>query len=583
MQIREAAEVLADNNLKSPDLEMLRPDEKRYTSLLLQPSGPIFAGTQRIGTFDTAEAGRKAQSFLRLAISKKVHLAVTPEYFFPWGTLETELLSGAKPDMGALWVLGCESISSDMLAQFKEKVAGVCEVLYESCELLDSDRPLLDPVVLMFQTQNNNLEPKLVALVQFKTFPSRDDIFLEEGLLKRGTTVYRFKGTDGTLSIATIICSDAFSLTDELVPELIDRSTLIHIQLNPAPRNSAYRQYRKTTFETDSSTSECHIVCLNWAGSIVQYGEDGSTENWPPVAGSAWYCPESRCKYDDAVVLPNHDRGLYYAYMLERRHALLFHYDEAVFELLVPKVVTKVKALLANRNGPSAMERYCWDNIDGVWEPSLPPTDSGFNSLLASNPEGQAALAHIVQNNHALDIERLLALTTGSVSGMENWFAAKEIDSCKIGPDEVVFRVTFTQDNDKDAVAFRHARIEAAAELRHLLDTKTDWPPQVAGVAKDALIEWSAAMPNFNIRCADGQPALVVYAGNSAPHPRWLENLTAKLTNLLRKSGGNYQTRFCVLYRRFGALLFAALPITRFDDALADETDILAVQEQNWI
>lgn len=579
MLIRDVNEVLAKRNLMPPDLEFLRPNAARYTCLLLQPSGPIFAGTQRIGPRDIAEASKKAQGLLRLACARHAHLAVTPEYFFPWEALKADLLAGIKPDDSALWVLGCESIQSGALAKFQEDVAKVCDVIYESCEALPADRTLLDPVVLLFNTTRNSGESQLVALVQFKSFPSRDATYFEEGLLRCGTTVYKFKGADGTLSAATIICSDAFGLTDAIVPELIDRSTLIHIQLNPDPRNSVYRQYRKTAFETDPSTSECHIVCLNWAGSVEQYGEDGNKEEWSPVAGSAWYCPDSRCKSDDAIVLPNHELGLYYSYMQEKRHALLFHYGEAVFELLVPKVVTRGAAVVANRNGPAANERYCWSSATGDWHPAQRPTDSGFEELIKGNPESQIALAHLRAAGSALDVERVLALSTGSVTGMENWFSAKEIDSCKIGPDEVVKRVTVAQDTHADAVAFRHSRIETAADLRQLLNTHEDWPLQLIGLTKDAVIHWSEKNPNFNVLGADGKPALIVHIGNNAPPPRAVENTTAKFADLLRK-GGVHQTRLCVLYRRFGELVFPALPFTRFDDALDDETDILSVQPQ---
>ena len=578
MLIRDVEMVLAELNLRPPALEILDPNEARYTCLLLQPSGPIYAGTQRIGMLDVEEGGRKARNFLQLSLQKQAHLSIAPEYFFPWKALEEELISGTSPPVGALWVLGCESIHSNALADFKARMREVCEVIFEPLEALPPDRTLLDPVVLLFQTQRMDGTLRLVAIVQFKTFPSRDDTFFEEGLLKRGTIVYKFKGADGTLSLATIICSDAFALSDADVLGLIDRATLIHIQLNPDPRNSVYRQYRKTAFETDSSTSECHIVCLNWAGSVVQHGEHGETEEWPPVAGSAWYCPESRCKCDDEFVLPNHELGLYYAYMQERRHALLFNYGEAVFHLLVPKVVTRGRAILANRNGPLATDRYSWDGARGGWQTAQRPTDSGFESLLNTNAESRAALAHAIQHGSVLDIERLLALTTGSISGMENWFSAKELDSCRISADEVVRRVTVGQDNNVDAVGFRHARIEAAAELRNLLDTHAEWPPQLVGITREALIEWSANEPHFNVRGADGLPALVVYAGNNAPQPRKLENLSAKLADLLRKAGGVHQTRLCVLYRRFGELRFATLPFTRFDDAMEDETDILAVQ-----
>lgn len=577
MRIRDVATVLAPLKLGPPDLEMLRPTEASYTCLLLQPSGPIFAGNQRIGQHDPVAGALKARQFLQLALGRHVQLAVTPEYFFPWDTLKVELQSGAKPLPGNLWVLGCESIDAPALAKFQADVADVCDVVHESVADLPADRALFDPVVHLFQAPREDGTFRLVALVQFKTCPSRDDTFFEEGLLRRGTTVYKFKGRDGTLSAATIICSDAFALTEALVPELVDRATLIHIQLNPDPRNSAYRQYRKTTFETDPSTSECHIVCLNWAGAVVQHGEAGDSETWPKVAGSAWYCPDSRCKPDDTIVLPNHELGLYYAYMQERRHALLFDYSEAAFELRIPKVVTRGKAVLANKNGPRAVERYCWNPEESVWTPGARPVDTGFNALLRDTPEAQAALSHATQSGSPLDTERLLALTAGSANGMESWFSAKEIDSCRIGADEVVKRVTVAQDNHADAVSFRHARIELASELRHLLDTKADWPPQLSGVAKDSLIFWAVNNPHFNVRTSDGRPSLIVNLG-TAPEPRRLENTASKFVELLRKAGGRHKDRLCIVYRRFGELKFAQLPSTRFDDALGDETDLLAVQ-----
>lgn len=160
---------------------------------------------------------------------------------------------------------------------------------------------------------------------------------------------------------------------------------------------------------------------------------------------------------------------------------------------------------------------------------------------------------------------------------MENWFSAKEIDSCRIGSDEVVKRVTVAQDNHADAVSFRHTRIELAAELRHLLDTRADWPPQLLGVDKDSLILWSANDPHFNVRTSDGRPSLIVNLGN-APEPRRLENTASKFVDLLRKAGGRHKDRLCIVYHRLGELKFAPLPSTRFDDALGDETDLAAVQ-----
>ena len=576
MLVRDVQEVLTPLGLLAPDLEMLRADEKRYQCLLLQPSGPIYAGTHRIGSLDETASSPKASRFLELAAKNGAHLAVTPEYFLPWTALQNAILTGAIPGSSALWVLGCASIQSDQLEAFKSAVTENCIVVFESLAALAADRAFLDPVVLLFKALQANGTEKLVALVQFKTFPSRDNTFLEEGLLKRGTIIYRFKGKAGPLSVATIVCSDAFAV-DGQISGLINQSTLLHIQLNQKPRNSVYRQYRKTAFETDARASECHIVCLNWARSVVQHNEDGHTETWPNVAGSSWYCPDASAAGEDAIVGPNHMHGLYYTYMHEKRHALLFHYDEAVFELQVPKVLSTGAAIMANRTGPSAKQRHLWDSAAAVWYPAPTPADPGFEALLLANSEAKAALAHAAGSATALDIERLLALSAGAIAGIDKWFAAREVDSCQIAADEVVCRVTVPQDDTDHAVAFRQRRLVALVNVRHFLDTIGAWPPQVMGIDKDALIEWKLSTANFNVRRADGRPALVAYLGES-PDARMLENVTANLINLLRRAGGVNQKSLCILYRHLDTMAFAPLPgLTQFDDALNDETDILSV------
>ena len=575
MEVRDVCEILAPLALEPPDLEMLRPTEASYTCLLLQPGGPIFAGRDRIGGLDQDLNGRKALAFARLAYESGAHLAVAPEYFTPWSSVRSLIGQGIVPPPGALWVLGCESIRKDELVQFKADVADSCEVLHEPCDALAADRPLLDPVVLLFATKRTDGNSCLVALVQFKTHPSRDHLFFEEGLLKRGTTVYRFRGRCGTLSTVTLICSDAFAVDDARVRSLVDRSTIIHIQLNPDPRNSVYRQYRKTAFDLDSRVSDCHILCLNWARTVIQHDDDDrKTETWPAVGCSTWYCPEDACAQADDIVLPNHRLGLYYTHMKERRHALLFDYDEAIFECRVPKVVTRGQAVLANKNGPNLLVRYEWDNNGSAWAVQSEPRRADFDQLLRSNAGATTALAHQDPDN-VLNIERLLALSAGAINGQDGWHSLKNIDSFRIESDEIVRRITVAQDTCESALEFRHARLAVVAYIRHELDTRPTWPPQMVGTDENAQIKWEAGTGHFNIRCADGKPGLICYLGE-APTSRLLENVPSMLTDLLRRSNSPYQNRMCVLYRHYGELRFAQLPVTRFDDALMDERDILS-------
>jgi hypothetical protein len=577
MPTLDVAAALIIHHLLPPDLEMLSPTERRYTTLLMQPGGPIFATRDRIGPLETDVAYAKGRGFLGLASEHRVHLAVTPEYFLPWAVLKDAIGVGLIPATDALWVLGSESITQEGLEQFKQEVDSKCLILHEPWQNLPPNRNLLDPVVLLFQAIRQDQTVQLVALVQFKTYPSRDSTFFEEGLLRRGSLIYQFRGRIGNLKAAVIICSDAFALNDQWVRDFNDRSTLIHIQLNPNPRNSAYRQYRTTTFGTDARATNCHIVCLNWAHSVVQHGDPGTpTDAWNNIAGSTWYCPAEECSSDDAVVIPNHNHGLYYTYMKERRHALLFHYDEATFELQVPKLITLGSAVMANHNGPATFQRYEWNEATSTWTAGLAVPETGFNAFVDSDPSSKLALEHVLAEGNPLDIERVLALSTGAISGDLTWHSIQNIDSCQIAADEVVQRVTVIQDNE--AYAFRHERLTSVAQIHHEILNSDYWPPQVAGVDLESSIRWTGMNPHFNVLTADGQLTLIVYLGESPP-ARDLETKADMLYELLRQAGGPHWKRLCIVYREFGQTRFAPIAaLTLFDDAMEDMTDIMAVQ-----
>jgi len=579
MRIQEARDVLNEWGIASPELEVLKPTEASYTSLLLQPSGPILGGEGRIGALDQDISAAKTLAFARLAIDRGAHMAVAPEYFTPWTALKTLIDTGLTPQLGSLWILGCESIRGEDLAHFKEQAPANCEVIYEPLEQLAADRHLLDPVALMFGSKRSDGQACVVVLVQFKTCPSRDDLFLEEAGLRRGTTVYRLRGGCGTLSLVTLICSDALAVDDEKVVDLVDRSTIVHIQLNPAPRNDTYRRYRADAFRLDAKASECHILCLNWARTIVQHDEAGKTHAWPAVGGSTWYLPKDSCAQSDAVVLPNHENGLYYTYMKERRHALVFDYDEAVFECRVPKVMTRGLAVLANRNGPSGTARYEWNAGNESWVTQAVSPSAGFNELMAANADAAAALpGHGAQS--PLNVERLLALSAGAISGGDEWRQLSNIDSFHIDTDELVQRMTVVQDVGDKPADFRHRRLQAVAHLRHELNRREAWPAQIQGVGEASRIEWDATGRPFNVHGDAARPALVCYLGDN-PRDRDLENAASKLIDLLRRQGGDNHKRLCLLYRQYGELMFARLPgLTRYDDALEDERDIFTTDTE---
>lgn len=581
MQLKSVTDTLAPYGLSSPDLEMLRPDERRYTTLLMQPCGPICASEKRIGAFDQVKATTKGKEFLKTARDRGADLAVTPEYFLPWVTLSEGLAEGLIPPNDALWVLGTESITQEDLEIFKSQVSAHCIVIHEPFTGLSPSRHLLGTVALLFNAIRSDGTKQLVLLIQFKTYPSRDDLFFEESVLRRGSVVYQFKGIDSQLTAAVIICADALALA-ELKPNILNhfnhQSTLIHIQLNPNPRHSAFRKYRTTTFATDPRATNCHIICLNWAHSIVQCNDQGNVvEKWKNIAGSTWYCPAETRSEKDATVLSNHKNGLYYTYMTERRHALLFHYEEAVFELLVPKLFSLGSAVFANLNGPVAVNRYEWEKASEVWKIDVIPPETGFDNLIDKTPDARLALTNVLSENNAMNVERVLALSAGAITGVDDWFIAKNIDSCQIEKDEVINRVTVAQDNSSSAISFRDIRLKPITHIYHELINYDKWPPQVAGIDKDSTINWSKTSPNFNVLTSDEKPTLIVYLGDS-PSADELSKKGDMFYDLLRKEGSPYQKRFCLIYRKYGVIQVASIPtMTRFDNPIENQTDITSV------
>lgn len=581
MLLKKVVNVLNDKGLTPPDLEMLRSNASQYTTLLMQPNGPIYANIDRIGAYDQATASAKGKSFLELAITRGAHLAVTPEYFFPWAAILESINNGLVPPNDALWVLGSESITQTELESFEHEVSGRCVVIYEPLGELTRSRELLTPVVLLFQAENSNGSKQLVALIQFKIQPSRDPRFFEESVLKRGSLVYQFKGTNSELTAAVVICADVFALAEldrNSLSDFNNQATLIHIQLNPNPRHIAYREYRTTTFSTDANATNCHIVCLNWAHSIEAYSNsEGESKAWGNIAGSTWYCPLNGCSSHDDDVLSNHTFGLYYAYMEEYRHALLFHYDEAVFELLVPKLITTMSAVLVNKNGPAAKGRYEWKEGIKKWELGTYPVESGFDDLIDQIPDARSALSRILCQGNVLNIERVLSLSAGSINGGELWYETENIDSCKIESNEIVNRITVVQDTDNIAYEFRHKMFTPITTIYSEIMTQTNWPPQIADVNANSEIFWVKNKPNFNVLTAGRKPTLIVYLGESPSSTR-LENTVAMLYTLLRREDTPYQRRLCVTHRENGKIVFAPIPaMTRIDDPTDDQTDILAV------
>lgn len=561
ISIRDVEGVLEARSLTNPSLDALNPNDQSYRALLLQPAGPILADNTRIGPLDLAFADMQATKFLELATAKGHHLVVTPEYYLPIETLLKCVQGATFPAAGALWVLGCESMTPAQLEKFEADCAGYCDVIFDKDNAAAVQGIYYDPVAYCFVTKDKEGDDRRVVLLQFKTISSRDPHFFENKNLRCGSAIYQFKGVGEELALSTIICSDAFNIAaDEKVRSKLARfATLIHIQLNPKPRHTDYLRYRIDTFSKNKDLNNCDIVCLNWAENMVQYdAPNGKHEAWKNESGSAWYISDHRCSSNDDEVENNERLGLYYSRHVKHRHVLHFHFSAAAFELTVAKVVQLGSYLHDNHLGPKVDARYTWDEEHQEWTSNAKCPDPGLSKLFSLTPHVETAFSSLKATESRLQVERAVALSCGLTKCKVNWFEARELDACKLGEDEIVRRATLCLDRDIPAQDARERRMKMVAALNTILSTQ-NLPRQIRDLAGGGVrVMWEANSPHTNVFKEGSQPALVAYLGMD-PNPDAVRNVSDAAFELLRlENNDNHKHRIAVCYHTIdGQIEFA--------------------------
>ncbi|MCF5544454.1 hypothetical protein [Pseudomonas salomonii] len=551
ISIRDVEGVLLARSLTNPSLDALNPNDQSYRALLLQPAGPILADVTRIGPLDLAFADKQATKFLELATEKGHHLVVTPEYYLPIETLLKCVQGATFPAVGALWVLGCESMTPAQLEKFETDCFGYCDVIFEEDTAAPIQGVYYDPVAYCFVTKDVAGEDRRVVLLQFKTISSRDLHFFENKNLRCGSVIYQFKGADEELSLATIICSDAFNIAaDESLRKQLSRfSTLLHIQLNPKPKHTGYMRYRLDTFVKNKDLNNCDIICLNWAENMVQFDEpNGKSDAWKNESGSAWYISDNRCSSKDAEVENNEQRGLYYSRHVNHRHVLHFHFSAAAFELTVAKIVQLGTHVHDNHLGPKMDARYTWSEDQQNWVPNAENPDPGLSKLFVLSPHVESAFSSLKSVGSRLQVERAIALSCGLSKCKETWYYAGELEACKLDESEIVRRVTLVLDRDVAAAQARESSMKKVASLNNILATKK-LPRQIHDLGGgDARIMWRADVPHVNVFKDGKHPALVAYLGMD-PSPETIQNVSDAAYELLRRENNdNHKHRIAVCF-----------------------------------
>ena len=550
-------------------LSALEPRPGPYFALLCQPHGRIHASTARIGNSDSHAVLPMYRAFLNGAVASQAQLVITPEYSVPWALIR-ELIQGTMLlPKGALWALGCESITPSELHTLQIAASGRAGVrlIHENLAPAQTTQAaFVDPLVFVFWAHDTVGTDVLCLLVQFKTVASRDPDHVELNSLCLGTSVYKFTAHVGDISLLALICSDAFDFSDSLVDAHCTNLLLVHIQLNQRPAYIDYSAYRSRLFSV-ASNNNVEVISLNWAANVLT---EESADTWNAIAGSAWYIAPRGVTPTDADVNQLHRGGMYYSIIGERWHS--FYLDYAPHSVLIRKqrVFAVGPQVLAPRVPPQVVARRAWHPQQGAW--TSVTADDGFGAFIQQYEPLQAMLPQLCEHD-PLAVERALELLEGPAGPVSDWYTLTELSALKVADEESLRRVTVSQETNaaRQGVTFRRRRARCAQTAATIPGQPLTWPTPIADLADGFRYRWTHDEPHSNVEpVGGGRPAAFVYLGDNAEADT-LENVYAKLRKARRdhafiaanQAGVDpsdavslAQDRLCVVYRRNHALQF---------------------------
>lgn len=520
LQVVPVNERLHSEGLRPPTLNVLQADETLYTVLALQPEGRIRITESFIGNADAVEATKRIFLFMQEVGKIQPDVVVCPEYSIPWDALIESIEAGIAPQTGKLWVLGCESLPLTKLQEYRERLAPHAAVLDDDISTMErTTQQYRNPLTYVFKTHSEDgVTERLVLLVQYKTAASGDHDNTEATGMLPGKNVYVFGSAPQEVRLMTLICSDVFSFSDELIKQYYQGLLLLHIQLNNSPRHITYKRYRQELFEFGGDTE---VLCLNWSDNVISFLHDREeAHQWKNIGGSAWYLRPPEMDVSDERIKENHRHGVYYTnHHPIRAHALQFHYRPRAFLLQSTKVKHHaVPKPRSTRSGPRALTTFVWSSETSSWIEAQKQehlADDGFKSLVESSVAAPADIADVLS---LYDIgpstaERAMAVSSGEFGPEQGWHRPPNIDSMRLCEGEIVRRVTITQDPEKEAVDFRSSRLGAVKFIAELRAAEYHWPAPVEVLRQGFNFHWSNKAPNRNVVAKDGTYATVIHAG----------------------------------------------------------------------
>ena len=560
-------------DLKLVPLRALLPTRDPYNVLLLQPTGPIVGSAERVGNEDATRAEHVCRSFLQKAAQVPADLVVTPEYCLPW-TLVQEIRATAsklRPSDGAIWVLGCESITPMELAAAVVKIREAGNFVYH--ETLDTaetaSKVYVDPLVYVLWCTDAAGSRVLSLIVQFKTEASRDLLDVEVRSLCLGNVVYSFNRGINKIALISIICSDAFAFNEQLINDYHPNCLLIHIQLNQKPAHHDYAAYRTQLCKV-GSRSNVELLCLNWAGAILERIGNGELKNWQNNSGSAWYVPPAKFNALETHIVDAHRFGLYYSLVADRWHTFFLNSEPHALLLQKQKVlVHDCSQALMPAFCVTVAGRWVWNTSDDLWADKM-SADDCFGTVLATYHALPVQLTSLA-NISPIAVERALELLSGPSTKPESWFRVDVLECMHVAAQESIRRITVNQEPDPNSpgVPYRRSRLQRAQDAITLPGHGVPWPPTLKDLEDGFSFQWSEGAPHYNVVAKNSDaPAALIYLADQSNEDLVDKAYTfasgAILPHALKMAIGNSadpmdaiaraRDRLCVVYRMDHAL-----------------------------
>jgi hypothetical protein len=543
VELVDVDDYLLEQGIQGANFSFLSTAPDRITLLIAQPNAVIDATATSLHSSDTETMVSKMLSFLELAGTTNVDVAVCPEYSCPWEALLAFVECGNFPRQNALWAICCESITPEHLNAAKERAAQAGLFVLQQ-NVVQNAGNFLNCLCYLFLGTTVAGDLVKVLLIQPKTYPM-GGVDYERDSLILGRTIYRF-GREHSNRLVVLVCSDVMGddFKRDIVQQLALDTLVIHLQLNPDSAAPGFREYRDSCCTMIPRTTE--ILCLNWAkGSKIRSGDKDLVSIDEPK--SIYYRVEKEIRAKDEDIVQNHKKGVFLSYWQEQRTAAyLFSPYEQVFHISTSKaVMTKAAGAVGIRSGLKALRRYEW--VNSTWSEAEQDSDDSYAAYLHQIAEFQSHLGPFTDK--LVDMERLVQFSTGFGLG-DNWYDWRTLPSFRLAHDDTSGRLRLCW--SEVGAGPRH-RLESFNRLRSLLyvvDEPSRLPLRLVGL-KGTPIKLhytdSPAWQRITNLKSDAGYGTAVYMG-SCPSTRYLESAKRMLQSALYDFNIDKQ-KLSILYR----------------------------------